>query len=218
MFFLKKREKKEQILCVKDISPFEFDALKEIANIAIGNASIALSNIFKNKVGISLPYLDIVSTENLVNLLSFSNEKIVGIYAKINGGIEGDILTVIPIKSAIYITGKHLKLKQFNFEKLSSKDKLGLQKFGNIICSSYLDSLSNFFGKQINFASPVIVSMYTDSINNFLSNHIDYSQKILVIKLKFDVENINVQGDFLLLLTSKPLDSIISSIRVTMDT
>lgn len=207
----KKEEKKIENSMV--ITPMELDALKETANIGTGNASIALSNIFKKKVNISLPFLELTNATDLSKVLSGPDEMIVGIYSKILEGMDGNIMMIMPIGSALNIVNTFLNEDKDVKSGLSDKDKQLLQKVGTAIYASYLTSIAKFFEKKITFEPPNVVSTFGSSINDFLLLHMNNSDKLLLIKLGFDIETTSIKGDFILLFTSDSLIPLLANIR-----
>lgn len=217
MFFEKKKEE-----ITKEVSSFtpsltisllELDALKETANIGSGSASIALSNIFNRKVSISLPTLEMLNPNDISKVISGPDNLVVGIYSKIQDGMQGNILTLIPMESALQIARTFIKDKKPEELNLNDKDKLLLQKIGTAIYVSYLSSLAKFFEKKITFATPSIVLTHGNSIHEFLSLHLGINDKLLLIKLDFDVEDSTIAGNFYLLLTAESIAPLLINIK-----
>lgn len=195
-------------------SPLEFDALKETANIGTGHAAIALSNILKKKVNISLPDLKVLKLSEASSTISFPEGMIVGIHSKMQEGFDGSIIMMMPFNLALDLVGlfspKDSKSKN---TKLDDKEKKLLMKLGTAIYISYLSSLAKFFEKKIYFDPPKIVSSFGDSIFDFMSLGVDDSTEVLIIKLGFEVEKTTLKGDFLLLLTVDSLSELLSNLK-----
>jgi chemotaxis protein CheC len=201
---------------LNNITSLDLDALKETANIGTGNASIALSNIFKKKVNITLPNVELSDSSQISRMVAGPDEMVVGIYSQIMEGMQGNILTLMPIDSALSITRAFLS-KDINAKNIDEKDKQLLQKIGTAIYSSYLTSLAKFFEKKVTFAPPSVVSTYGSSIHEFLLLHLGSDEKILVIKLGFDIDKTEIKGDFLLLFTYESLTPLLSNIHLKMN-
>lgn len=206
---------KKNVSEIKNITSLELDALKETANIGTGNASIALSNIFKKKVSITLPSIQIADSKEISNFVAGPDEMVVGVYSKIMEGMEGNIMTLMPIDSAIKMARAFLN-QDISAKNLSEKDKLLLQKVGTAIYSSYLTSLAKFFEKNITFSPPSVISTHGNSIHEFLLLHLGETERIIVIKLGFDIEDTDINGDFMLLFTYNSLLPLLSNIHNKM--
>lgn len=199
-----------------EITAIELDALKETANIGTGNASMALSSIFKKKVNISLPFIELTNINDISKVISGPDEMIVGIYSKIIEGMSGNIMMIMPIASAIDITNTFLYENKTSNDGLSDKEKQLLQRVGTAIYSSYLTSIAKFFEKKITFEPPNVISTFGSSINDFLLLQMNSSEKLLVIKLGFDIEGSTIKGDFILLFSSESLTPLLINIRNKM--
>jgi len=200
---------------LKNITSLDLDALKETANIGTGNASIALSNIFKKKVNITLPSVELSDSTQISRIIAGPDEMVVGIYSKIMEGMQGNILTLMPIDSALSIARLFVS-RDINAKNMDEKDKQLLQKVGTAIYSSYLTSLAKFFEKKITFAPPSVISTHGSQIHDFLLLHLGSDEKILVIKLGFDIDKTKIKGDFLLLFTYESLTPLLSNIHNKM--
>lgn len=214
-----KEEKKAEekvIANSMEITAIELDALKETANIGTGNASMALSSIFKKKVNISLPFIELTNINDISKVISGPDEMIVGIYSKIIEGMSGNIMMIMPIASAIDITNTFLSENKTSNDGLSDKEKQLLQRVGTAIYSSYLTSIAKFFEKKITFEPPNVISTFGSSINDFLLLQMNSSEKLLVIKLGFDIEGSTIKGDFILLFSSESLTPLLINIRQKM--
>lgn len=196
-----------------NLNNIEIDALNEVANIGIGSASIALSNIFRKKVSVNLPNLKVAHPSDIAKYICKEKEMIVGMYSKLKEGLDGDLMMLIPIKSALDITSFFSKKKTGNMN-LSNKDEFIIKKIVMAIYISYLSSLAKFFEKKIIFDPPNLICALPESILNFTMMRLGNIQTILIIKLEFDIENTNIKGDFTLLFTidsSTPLVTLIRS-------
>ena len=170
------------------IGSLDLDALKETANIGTGNASIALSNIFKKKVRITLPSIKLSKPTEIAGFIAGPKEMIVGIYSKIREGMEGNIVMLMPISAAMDITKTFIPEESYDKNKLSEQDKALLKKVGVAVYSSYLTSLARFFEKKIIFAPPNVISTFGESILDFVLLNVSGAEDVLVIKLGFDIE------------------------------
>lgn len=193
---------------VVNISDIQLDALKEVANIGGGNASIALSNIFKRRVNISLPDLNMMALRDAAKTVGGPKEMVVGIYSKIREGIEGNIILIMPINTAMEITATFMPDSIFS-DNLRDEDKELLKKFGTATYISYLTSLAKFFKTKITFDKPNVVSSFGEDIFDFMMANLDESQEVVIIKIGFDIENTSVKGDFLLLFTTDSLKPLL---------
>ncbi|MBR9675596.1 hypothetical protein GOV05_01155 [Candidatus Woesearchaeota archaeon] len=195
------------------VEQIELDAIKETANIGTGNASKALSNIFKKRVNITLPDLVIAKLSEIDGIIAGPNEMVVGILSKIKDGMKGNILTIIPIKSALDITKTFAPDHERGSEGLDETDKLLIQKVGVAIYSSYLSSLAKFFQKKITFEPPSVISTYGRTVHDYVLLHFENISEFMVIKVGFKIEDTEIEGEFVLLFTIESISSLLYNIR-----
>lgn len=204
----------EDMIAKLGITAIDFDGLKETANIGTGHAAVALSNILKKKVNISLPDMKLSKFSEVSSVVSFPAGMVVGIYSKVEEGLKGNIITIFPFDVANNLIKLFFPEKaESKSDKLEEEDKKLLTKLGIATYMSYLSSLGKFFEKKIYFDPPNIVTSFGDSIFDFMSLGVDDQGDVLVIRLGFDVEKTDVKGDFLLLFTADSLQEVLSSLK-----
>lgn len=197
------------------ISNVELDALKETANIGTGNASIALSNLMKKKVGISLPFVNFYTSDEIGAVFAKNDQTYVGLYSPLKEGISGNLLMLLPVNSARGLVNIFNTSKNKDTSNLTETDKEILSKIGTALYSSYLTSISKFFRQKITFDTPKIVASYGDSLKDFILLQIGSKEKVMLIKVSFNVETTEISGDFNLLFTMQSLESILKRIKAT---
>lgn len=132
----------------------ELDALKEISNIGAGNAATALSKILSKKVEIKIPDVKILTFDQISEYVGAESE-VAGIFLRINGDIEGNIVLLIP-KASIYELLKSLLGEEnlTNDYMFSEMEESALIELGNIVASSYIASLSDFTKLNLKISVP----------------------------------------------------------------
>lgn len=195
------------------LTELELDALKEVANIGVGNASIALSSIFRKKVNISLPDIKIETRSQISKYISGPSEMVVGFYSNIKEGLKGELIMTIPLTSAVNIANFFLEDRNKNSPNLSEHDEVILQKVGSAIYASYLTSLAKFFQTKILFEPPYILCTMRDSMIDYTLLRMGNKTNILIIKLEFNILETEISGDFSLMFSVDASVPLISAIR-----
>ena len=90
----------------------EIDALKEIGNIGAGNAATALSMLLSKKITIKVPQIRIIPFDDVSKSVGGPEQLVIGIFMRINGDIDGNILMVIPEQDAYALTEILLSAKE----------------------------------------------------------------------------------------------------------
>lgn len=204
------------------LSDLEKDALKETANIGAGHASTALSEIVKKKVNLVVSDIDFISIKDIQSEIQGPQKLVVGIYTPIIKDMKGTIITIFNTESAINLArvadiAKNPELIARDFI-ITDADKETLKVIGNVISESYIKSLNTFLEMDMAYDKTNIISTFGESIIDLITLSIDPDAKdALLIMNEFNVEMTKIQGQFILLLGIKSLDSVLQRIRQKLD-
>ncbi|MFH2020291.1 MAG: chemotaxis protein CheC [archaeon] len=194
------------------LTGFEADALKEVANIGSGNASMALSAIFGKKVNISVPEMQIVQSSKMAK--SMSNDNIViGICSRLKEGIDGNVFIFFPSTSAIKFVSILKKEPSEGKEVMTQEDEALLKKITSVIYSAYITSIAKFFEQRIVFSEPELISNAGSSIIDSILVRIDKKENLVVIKVDFEIDAEMINGDFTLALTVSSLAPLLGKLK-----
>ena len=83
-----------------ELNEFHYDALNEVGNIGMGNATTALSQLIGKNVRVSMPSLMVVDTENIIE--NTKDIEVVGTIVKIVGDITGGNMIIYQKKTRRY--------------------------------------------------------------------------------------------------------------------
>lgn len=140
---------------VDSLNTFMIDILKELGNIGAGNAATALSSLISKKVDMKVPNVRVLEFNEVAQILGGEENLIVGIYFELMEDIVGNIMFALDLDSAI-----NLSNMLYNREKatrsLDDMDISALSEVGNILASSYANSLSTLTGLKIYISIPSI--------------------------------------------------------------
>ena len=132
----------------------EIDALKEIGNIGAGNAATALSMLLSKKITIKVPRIRIIPFDDVSKSVGGPERLVVGIFMRINGDIDGNILIVIPEQDAYCLTETLLNVKRDRDLDFSEMEISALTELGNIVGSSYIVALSELTKLSLKISVP----------------------------------------------------------------
>lgn len=144
-----------------------FDALKELGNVGAGNASIALGHMLGKRVEVSSPKVRILDFTEVGGVIGGEEQIMTGIYLLVDGDVKGSMMLLLNKDSAKtlaseLIGGYGLETS----EELSEMECSALKEIGNIITSSYLNSISSLTGLKI---LPSVPSLCVDMAGAILS-------------------------------------------------
>ena len=120
-----------------NLSALQLDALKEVSNIGAGNAATALSMMIGKKVDMTVPAVNIVKLEDIVE--ENGECEVAGTVVRVLGDIAGNILLVFEKETAENIIEKLVGSKQSPESEMGSSV---LCEIANIISASYMNAIS----------------------------------------------------------------------------
>lgn len=135
----------------------QLDVLREIGNIGAGNAATALATILDERVEISLPQVRITDFDTAVNALGGAETMTVGVLVNFSGEASGMIMLLLNIEDAKGVMSILVQEDEDGEDGQLSDMKLSaIKEIGNILGSSYINSISTMTGLNINVSIPYI--------------------------------------------------------------
>ncbi|MCI6552433.1 MAG: chemotaxis protein CheC [Lachnospiraceae bacterium] len=200
-------------LNLETMSQEYYDVLKELGNIGAGNATSALAQMLQCKVDMLVPQVKLLEFQDVAASMGGEEQIMAGIYLGVSGDITGSIMFLLEKDSARNLV-KKLTGVSAEGEEFSDLELSALQEVGNIITSSYLNSLSSMTKLTI---SPSIPSLAIDMAGAILSvPAIEFGvmgDKILLIQTQFFNE-IHLDGYFVLIPDLESYGKILSSLGI----
>lgn len=127
---------------INQLTEFQHDALREIANIGFGNAATSLSKLVNNEVSINIPALKMQLIEKVPGIVGGEESLVYGIVMQIYGDLNGYIMMLLPTESVKSISS--ILLNYENGDLLSEMNMSMMQEVGHILGGTYVSSLSDF--------------------------------------------------------------------------
>jgi chemotaxis protein CheC len=196
-----------------DLDESQKDALKELGSLGSGKASAELSKLVDTKVNLDVPFVDLVPTASVPDLVGGPKRLVVGTYSQVTGDVSGTIVVVFPIQSARMLIDVLNKQAIGTCEALTEEDRTKIKVVGEILCSAYLQTLSDFLGINATHDKPRIVSAFGESLPDFVLLNIR-GDHALLLKTVFEVPSTkDLEGNFVLLLTAESIDKVLETIK-----
>ncbi|MBF0446907.1 MAG: chemotaxis protein CheX [Magnetococcales bacterium] len=132
----------------------EIDALKELFNIGVGCAAHSLSEMVQDEVFLSIPYLEITSRQQAIELiLERATNQIAAIKQQFHGHFSGTAFLVYPESSSLELV-RSLIGEDVPLESLTELEQESLLEVGNIILNACLGSFANMMTLELDFDLP----------------------------------------------------------------
>lgn len=199
---------------INNLNSTLLDVLKELGNIGSGNAATALAMMIDKKVDMKVPQVKILGFEEVGEVLGDSETPVVGIYFEMLDEIEGNIMFVLNIDSAINLSNMLFGRSNSKTE-LDEMDMSALSEVGNILSASYINSLSLLTGLNLKISIPSIcvdMAAAVLSVPAVQFGHI--GDHVIFIETQFQEGNNLITGDLFLIPKIDSFEKILSSLGV----
>lgn len=196
----------------KDYSSMQLDALKEVGNIGVGNSATALSQLLNKKVDITVPNVNIVPFDEFYKN-GLAEKIVIGVLVRVLGDCPGNILFVFEEESALNIVRN---LMGDHITEMNDMAMSALCEVGNIISSSYMNSISKFTNLAMMSSVPAInCDMLGAMLTTVFMESGQYDEYVLDIETSFIQEGNNkTTGNFYFIPVPGALEKILSSLGI----
>jgi chemotaxis protein CheC len=197
---------------IKVLTDFQYDALKEVGNIGIGNATTSLSQMVNKKIEISLPDLKLVPIIQ-VPIIVKNAAPVVGIIQQLKGESSGFLVLLLSKDSAKLLIRLVLGQAENN-TTFNEMEQSVLKELGNIMNGTYISSLSNFLGIDLGLLPPNQVYDMSDAIINQIVGMMSMDvEDVLFMRTEFTVNSEKIDGRILIFTDSVSLTRILGAIN-----
>lgn len=194
------------------LSMIQLDALKEVSNIGVGNAATALSMLLNKKVDMSVPSVNVVKLEDIVE--ATGENEVAGTVVRVLGDIAGNILLVFEEDTVKKIIGRLIGSEEGVDSEMGQSV---LCEIANIISASYMNSIAQLTNLEIAPSVPAVAYDMLGAIltTTFIESN-QYDEYILDIETIFldDTEE-NIGGHFYYIPMPGSLEKILKSIGIS---
>ena len=186
-------------LGMDNLNEIMLDILKELGNIGTGNAATALATMISKRVDMNVPQVKILEFQDVPKVLGGEETPVVGIYFEMKGEIVGNILFVLDLKSAKNLTNI-LFDRDDSSDDLDEMDISALSEIGNILASSYINSLSGLTGMKITVSVPSLSIDMAGAIISVTAIQFGYiADNVIFIETEFNEGSNTVAGNLFMI-------------------
>jgi chemotaxis protein CheC len=174
----------------------QLDALRELANIASGNAATALSQMLGREVGLSVPRVLALPLVDAIEACGSPDESITSVVIPLEGDIDGIVLLLISTEGADALC------RLLGVEAGSEIGDSALREIGNILGTACLNALSSMTGLYLGPCPPQLTTDMLGAIVSSLAlSQTESADLVLVLDSELDVSNEPCSISFVLLPT-----------------
>lgn len=200
------------------LSSEEIDHLRELGNIGAGHATTALSELTNQRLMMSVPNVNQISTEKLWNLEGISPEELVAyITAPIKGDLSGVFNVIIPSQSAEDLVKVLLKRSVENLRLLDDMGLSLLNEIGSIMMGSFFTSMVDMLGLNLELGAPQLaVDMLNSSMGSVATEMNLETDIVFVIETKVFPEGKVINLHFLLMLDNVSILLLLEKLKAIL--
>ncbi|ADL51438.1 chemotaxis protein CheC [Clostridium cellulovorans] len=193
------------------LSDIQLDALREICNIGSGNSATALSQLLNRKIDMSVPSVNIVPYENVVNAIE-AEQVAVGVIVRVLGEAPGNILLVFTEQTAFEIIKNLTGLDEKGLTEMGSSV---MCEIGNIVSSAYMNAIS----QVTNFLlMPSVPAVSYDLLGAIISTTFiesgQYEESVLDLETQFIQDDSEMNGHFYYVPQPGSLEKILNTLGI----
>ena len=195
----------------------QLDVLREIGNIGGGNAATALSQLIGKQVSVTVPQAKVIPIDEIINLnlTSKPQEAGIAISLRILGKLRGGILVFFPEETALPLIDILMRRSIGTTEIFSLIDESALSETAHILCSSYLNAVSQFL--NLHQLIPSLTEVFVGRVDKlskamvqkFTPENIDF---ILPIENHLIIDDIKLNLFVIFLLYPESLSKILEAV------
>ena len=198
-----------------NLSANQLDALREIGNVGAGNSATALSQIINRRIDMNVPKVALVPLDSVPDLVGGPDTIVVGVFLRVYGKAPGNILFLLPQKSAFYLVDTLMGKSHGDTEKLDFMDESALMEIGNILAGAYLNAFFTFTNISMLPSIPALAMDMAGAILNVVLVQLgQMGDTAMVIETEFLSEDDGINGQFFLVPDPGSLETIIKAVGV----
>ena len=199
-----------------ELSALQFDALREVANIASGHAATALGQLTERRIMITVPAFAVAEADELPRILGYHDEPVVVVAMHVLGDVTGSLVFLLPALQAMQLSALLLRRTEPLGDTLDPLAKSSITETANIIGGAYASALATLMGRVVMLSVPAFGVEPPDGVLQRLRSTEPGGQVGLCIetRLTFDEGQSDFGGHMLLLPNRVALKSILEGLQV----
>jgi len=191
----------------------QLDALTELINIGVGQAAGMLNEMIEFRIQLQVPWLKFLSSSELQLELGgrLGKDRLASVQLEFSGSFGGNAQLVFPTDSAAtlveVLTGEESESPALNELKIGT-----LTEVGNIVINGVMGSISNILTQPINYDVPNYIEEDIEHLLPLRNRKSDDIGEFLLAQTRFDIEELQVQGDIILFFNMGSFNALLAAI------
>lgn len=187
------------------ISEYEIEKIREVMNIGVGKSASVLNDMISKHIDLSVPDIMLCNkVEFEVKIKEMKDVVMSSIDMPFDGALSGTCKLVFPKEGA----EKLIKFFDDELDSLEGELEISiLKEVGNVILNALMGTMSNIFKLHLEYEIPEYFEGNSKSI--YIDQSLNNLSKILYATTKFSVHELELNGDFVLILELESFDRFI---------
>lgn len=197
-------------VAVRQATPYHIDTLTELINIGVGRAAAALNEMVKFRVSLEVPFVRVLTPLQFKEEMGdLGDRKMAAVKIGFDGPFSGTAALVIPPDSASRLVDA-LTGAAAGAHGLDPAGTETLREVGNIVINGVMGSLGNILKQHLSYTLPAYVENTVKQI--FFSEKIGNDTVFLLVRTRFKIRKLEIEGNIILLFTVGAFDTLLSAI------
>lgn len=198
-----------------NLSSVQLSAVHEIANIGLGHALIALSQMTGRSFNMTIPNVDAVPASTLTDLIGGPEVATVAVLMPYEGDVEGEMAYLFPWESGQRLWQLLLGSAPQRFDEISELHMSVVLEIGNIINSSFLNAISEMTDLKMHATPPAFALDMACSIADEIVTDAEVREAVAlaVETVIYDTEE-ETKGYFVLIPTRETLQTLFERLGI----
>jgi chemotaxis protein CheC len=195
---------------VRQAMPQHIDILKEFINIGVGKAAASLNEMVHFHVNLEVPFIRILSPIQFKREMADLGDKDMdSVRIGFSGPFSGTAALVISPESGSKLVHA-LNVPAGRSSGSAAETEETLREIGNIVVNAVLGSLGNILKQHLSYSLPSYAKVTIKNL--FFSEKIGNETVFLLIRTRFKITEIEVEGNIILLFTVGAFDCLLDAI------
>ena len=183
----------------------QIDILREIGNIGAGNAATALANMLNKRISMSVPEVNMVPFNDIINILNGPESLVAGILVDFSGDMNGYVMMVLELPDAYEVISlvlgeEHSAEQRRDDWVMDELESSALTEVANILVGAYLSAICSLTQLTV---MPTVPELAIDMVGAIMSIvAIEYGQigdSVLFMRTAFADDERELNGHFFLI-------------------
>ncbi|QGU33058.1 chemotaxis protein CheX [Thermochromatium tepidum] len=183
---------------MSELSELHRDALSELFNLGVGRAAHSLSQMVRDEIELSAPFVDVIQAHEVSAVLIGSEfRELSMVTIDFEGPFVSKAILLFPERNALAILSNMLD-PDLTPEEVSEFEQEAMCEIGNVILNACMSALADEFGIELYGSLPKHYFSDTDSLPIFVGGNAE--QRLLLLQIQLTMRQQLIQGHLVFLM------------------